>query len=336
MPTPGEFEIIARYFTRSTPARGVELGIGDDAAIVVPDGALVIACDMLVAGTHFPETLPARAIGHRALAVNLSDLAAMGARPRWATLALSLPAVEPDWLEDFAAGLFALAERYEVALVGGDTTRGPLTMTVTVLGDAAAVPLLRSGGQVGDRVFVSGTLGDAAAALWPLGRRGSGFADEGSDGDDGGGESPCGARAAAEAALVERFSLPEPRVALGLGLAGLAHAAIDISDGLVADLGHICAQSDCGAEIDLALLPVSDALVSLHPGEDVEDFALHGGDDYELCFTVAPGDVERALAVAAECGTRVTAIGELTAEPGLRGRRDGASTPLDARGFVHF
>jgi thiamine-monophosphate kinase len=331
MPTPGEFEIIARYFTRPSAARGVELGIGDDAAILVPDGPLAIACDMLVAGTHFPEALPGRAIGHRALAVNLSDLAAMGARPRWATLALSLPVVEPDWLEDFAAGLFALADRYGVALVGGDTTRGPLTMTVTVLGDAAARPLLRSGGRPGDRIFVSGTLGDAAAALEPLGRR-----EPPGRADAGGGESPCGARAAAEAVLIERFSWPEPRVALGLALTGLARAAIDISDGLVADLGHICTQSGCGALVDLARLPVSTELASLHASQDAEEFALYGGDDYELCFAVSPDAVDRVVERAAECGTPVTGIGELTAEPGIRGLRDGESAALDARGFVHF
>lgn len=317
MAKPGEFEIIARYFTRPVVDPAVRVGIGDDAAIVVPDGAIAVAVDTLVSGTHFPPDLAAEAIGHRALAVNLSDLAAVGARPRWATLALSLSEVDPDWLEGFARGFFRLAGRHGVSLIGGDTTRGPLSITVGIIGDAADAPLLRSGGRPGDRLLVSGTLGDAAAALGHL-------------------ATPEAERNAEARALIERFAFPEPRVALGCALAGIARAAIDISDGLLADLGHICRQSGCGAALDLDALPLSPALRTLHPGEVAETFALSGGDDYELCIAVAPGDVARVREIAARVGTELTLIGELTAGSGIVGRRGGDSRPLAAAGYVHF
>lgn len=317
MDGPGEFEIISRFFTRAATDPAVRVGIGDDAAIVVPEGPIAIAVDTIVAGTHFPPGLDADAIGHRALAVNLSDLAAVGARPRWATLALSLGEADSAWLEAFASGFFRLATRYGVALIGGDTTRGPLTISVTIFGDSAGRPLLRSGGRSGDRILVSGTLGDSAAAL-------EHFA------------TAPGSRTAEASALVRRFSYPEPRVALGSALAGVAHAAIDISDGLLADLGHICRQSGCGAAIDLDALPLSPALRALYPAERALSFALSGGDDYELCLTVAPEDVARVRKIAAGTDTPLTEIGELTAAPGMLGRRDGRSRPLAAAGYQHF
>jgi thiamine-monophosphate kinase len=317
MDRPGEFEIIARYFTRPAPDPAVRVGIGDDAAIVVPDGPIAVAVDTLNAGTHFPPGLDADAIGHRALAVNLSDLAAVGARPRWATLALSLSEADPGWLEAFAAGFFRLADRYGVSLIGGDTTRGPLSITVGIIGDSAAAPLLRSGGQSGDRVLVSGTLGDSAAAL-------EHFA------------TAERARSADASALIRRFAYPEPRVALGGALAGIAHAAIDVSDGLLADLSHICRQSGCGVAIDLDSLPLSSSLRALYPAERAETFALSGGDDYELCFTVAPADVARVREIAARVGTPVADIGELTAGAGIQGRRGGRSRALAPAGYVHF
>ena len=317
MGTPGEFEIIARYFTRQATDPAIRVGIGDDAAIVAPEGELAIAVDTLVAGTHFPPDLDADAVGDRALAVNLSDLAAVGARPRWATLALTLSSVDEAWLEEFARGFFRLADRFKVSLIGGDTTRGALAITVGIFGDAARSPLLRSAGRAGDRVLVSGTLGDSAAAL-------EHFATD-----------PA-RRSAEAAALVRRFSYPEPRVELGCALAGVAHAAIDISDGLLADLGHICRQSSCGAAIDLDALPLSPALKSLYPAERAESFALSGGDDYELCFTVAPRDLARIREIAARLDIGVADIGELTADAGIRGRRDGKSRPLPAAGYVHF
>jgi thiamine-monophosphate kinase len=317
MDSPGEFEIIARYFTRPVSDTAVRVGIGDDAAIVNAPGPLAIAVDTLVAGTHFPAGLDAGAIGHRALAVNLSDLAAVGARPRWATLALSLVEVDTRWLEAFAAGFFALADRHGVSLIGGDTTRGALAITVGIFGDAAPAPLLRADGRPGDRLFVSGTLGDSAAAL-------EHFA------------TLPATRSPEATELVRHFCWPEPRVALGRALAGLAHAAIDVSDGLLADLGHICRQSGCGAVIDLAALPLSPALRALYPAERALSFALSGGDDYELCFSVASADVARVRGIAAELGAAVTEIGELTAAAGILGRRDGQSRPLAPTGYVHF
>jgi thiamine-monophosphate kinase len=313
----GEFGIIDRYFTRPNVDPEILTGIGDDAAIVAPSGPLAIAVDMLVAGTHFPPQLDARAIGHRALAVNLSDLAAVGARARWATLALSLPEAEPDWLQGFADGFFALAERYDVALIGGDTTRGPLTITVEVIGDAPARPLLRSAGRPGYQLFVTGTLGDSAAAL-------EFFARSAAD------------RPAEAAALIERFSYPEPRLALGGALAELGAAAIDVSDGLLADLGHLCRASACGAAIDSSRLPLSAALRSLYAADVATGHALQGGDDYELCFAVAPEQVERVLLVARATATPVTMIGSLTADPGLVDVRADRPVKLAAAGFTHF
>lgn len=317
MDKPGEFEIIARYFTRRASDPAIRVGIGDDAAIVAPAGELAIAVDTLVAGTHFPPELDPGAIGHRALAVNLSDLAAVGARPRWATLALCLESVDTGWLEAFAQGFFRLADAHGVSLIGGDTTRGALAITVGIFGDAPQPPMLRSGGRVGDRVLVSGTLGDGAAGLEQF-------------------SSEPGRRTPAAAELMRRFAFPEPRVALGRALAGVAHAAIDVSDGLLADLNHICRQSGCGAAIDLDALPISPSLRALHPADRAESLALSGGDDYELCFTAAPRDVARVREIAAALAVGVTEIGELTAETGIRGRRGGASHPLAATGYVHF
>jgi thiamine-monophosphate kinase len=312
----GEFEIIERFFRRPTDD-SVIVGIGDDAAVVAATGPLAIAVDMLVAGTHFPPGLPGHAVGHRALAVNLSDLAAVGARPRWATMALSLPETDPAWLEDFASGFHRLAQRFDIALIGGDTTRGPMTVTVQLIGDAAAATPLRSGGRVGDTVFVSGTLGDSAAGLGRL------VAGE-------------GAASADQAALIERFAYPTPRVALGAALAGIAHAVIDISDGLLADLGHILEHSRCGATLELSALPLSQELLASHSIDEARALALNGGDDYELCFCVAAADRERVLAAAEAAETRVTAIGELTADGKLTGRLDGTTRTLEARGFRHF
>jgi thiamine-monophosphate kinase len=317
MPRAREFEIIERYFTRAPSAGAVAVGIGDDAAIVDPPGPIAVAVDMLVAGTHFPDGLPARAIGHRALAVNLSDLAAVGAKPRWATLALSLPRVDADWLAEFAGGFFALADRFGVDLIGGDTTRGPLTVAVGILGEAAPAPLLRSGGRVGDRVLVSGTLGASAAGLACLA---AGESDPSKEMRD----------------LIERFCYPEPRVDLGLALAGLAHAGIDISDGLVADLGHICERSGCGAALELDALPLPESGLAVSSRERCRELALYGGDDYELCFTVAPADLGRVREAAAAAGTAVTEIGELTATPGIAGHDHGTSVALEPRGFEHF
>jgi thiamine-monophosphate kinase len=371
MPRAREFEIIERYFTRATTDDRIVLGIGDDAAIIDVAGPLAVAVDMLVAGTHFPAGLPARAVGHRALAVNLSDMAAVAARPRWATLALSLSEPDPDWLSGFAAGFFALAERFGVTLIGGDTTRGPLTVTVGILGESSRRPLLRSGGRAGDGIFVSGTPGDAAGGLVCLGESrepskdvGSKRAGSNEDRSEGSrsevgrsevgrseqghsevrrseagrseGGRAQGNRPKAVDDLIERFCYPEPRVELGLALAGLAHAAIDVSDGLVADLGHVCAGSGCGASLDLDALPLSESLRAVFSPERCLELAVNGGDDYELCFTIAPDDTERAFEAAAAVGIEVTRIGRLTATPGIFGKRAGSSVALEPGGFVHF
>lgn len=317
MPRSREFEIIERFFTRPVTDPAIEVGIGDDAAVVDVAGRLAVAVDTIVAGTHFPPSSPARAIGHRALAVNLSDLAALGSLPRWATLALSLPSSDLVWVEEFATAFFDLAERHSVSLIGGDTVRGPLAATVQVMGDIGEAPLLRSGGRIGDLVFVSGSIGDSAAGLACVGIE----ADR---------------RTTEAESLIERFRYPEPRVDLGLALAGAAHAAIDISDGLVVDLGRICSQSHCGAEIDLESLPLSDALRAAFPGDRARELALHGGDDYELCFTVAPASARAIQEIGARVGTCVTQVGRLIDGSGIVGLSDGNRIDLVPAGFGHF
>jgi thiamine-monophosphate kinase len=316
MPGLDEFEIIARYFT-ARQGDDLLLGIGDDAAVIDVHEPIVVAVDTLVGGIHFPPDLGAHAIGHRALAVNLSDLAAMGSNPRWATLALTLPEADEDWLQGFAAGFFDLAERHAVGLVGGDTTRGPLTITVQVIGTTTnGRYLTRGGGAVGDDVYVTGTLGDSAAALPLLARQ----------------SSPT----AGEAELMERFRYPAPRVAAGVALASIATAAIDISDGLVADLGHVCRQSGCGASIDIEHLPLSAALRSVCSVERAEEFALGGGDDYELCFTAHPEHAAEVAAALARSSVRLTRIGRLVAGSGVVCCRGGQPVPVAVPGYTHF
>ena len=311
-----EFQLIERYFRRPAPGgAGVEVGIGDDGAIVrLPPGReLVVVVDTLVAGVHFPADMVPAEVGYRALAVNLSDVAAMGAEPAWMTLALTLPAPDADWLEGFAAGLWDLAGRHGVALVGGDTTRGPLTVSVQVLGHLpAGTRLLRGGARPGDRVFVSGTPGDAAAGL--------GLRSPGSE---------------AERRLRARFLRPEPRLGLGRALAGRASAAIaaiDVSDGLLADLAHICEASGTGAVIDEERLPLSAALIEFAGRERAAELALTGGDDYELCFTLPPEVDAHDLSADVE----VAEIGVMTPEPGIRLRRHEREVPLPAGGYRHF
>jgi len=316
MPGLDEFEIIARYFT-AHEGNDVLLGIGDDAAVLDVREPIVVAVDTLVGGVHFPPDLPAHSIGYRALAVNLSDVAAMGANPRWATLALTLPEADEDWLQAFASGFFELAERHAVGLVGGDTTRGPLTISVQVIGTTTGGRYLtRGGGAVGDDVYVTGTLGDSAAALPLLARQ--------------------SAPTAGEAELVERFRYPTPRVAAGLALVSFATAAIDVSDGLVADLGHLCRQSGCGARIDIEHLPLSAALRSVCSVQRAEDFALGGGDDYELCFTARPEHAADVKAALARSDTRLTRIGQLVAGDGVVCCRGGQPVPVAVSGYMHF
>ncbi len=324
-----EFELIDLIRERCAVAReDVVLGIGDDAALLVPPVGrmLAVATDTLVAGVHFPlQTRPAD-IGWKSLAVNLSDLAAMGAIPAWATLALTVAEADRRWIEAFADGFAALAREHKLALVGGDTTRGPLSISVTVHGlvpDGAA--LLRSGAHVGDDIYVTGTLGDAAAGLRCLDK---------ADAEAG---RLLGAPAGMREALIARLNRPQPRIAQGLALRGVASACIDVSDGLVADLGHVCRASGVGAEIDLELLPASSALLSLFDAPSRFDLQLSGGDDYELCFTVADSRIGETLGDLARSGCAATRIGRIIAEPGVRVRDDDGRWPgLPQHGWEHF
>ncbi|HET9108612.1 MAG TPA: thiamine-phosphate kinase [Steroidobacteraceae bacterium] len=316
-----EFELIDRFFRGCGAKRAdVRVGVGDDAAILeCPAGMeLVAAMDTLVDGVHFPHGSPPASVGHRALAVNLSDLAAMGARPAWALLALTLPSAEESWLSEFAAGMSALARAHDVALVGGDTTSGPLCVTVQVLGFAPrASALLRSGGKAGDAVFVSGTPGDASAGL---------AIEQG--------KLPGGGEAAAY--LRERFLHPAPRLALGERLRSHASACIDVSDGLLADAGKLARASGCGVEIACEMLPVSPALARSVGEERARELALTGGDDYELCFSVRPAQIARLLAELPPQRWGYTRIGTLRERAGAEALRGGAVMSLPACGYDHF
>jgi thiamine-monophosphate kinase len=295
-----EFDLIERIRRHTDTHRDdVAVGIGDDAAVVsVPAGReLAIAVDTLVEGIHFPVGTAPADIGWKALAVNLSDLAAMGATPAWALLALTLPSPDEAFIDGLARGFAELATPYRLALIGGDTTRGPLTVTVTVHGfTTPGQALLRSGARVGDVVMVTGTLGDAAAGLRCLAE----------------------ADIAPYASLIERLNRPTPRVAAGQALRGIATACVDVSDGLVADLGHICSKSRVGAEIDPALLPHSSAMLTNFHDVDAIAFALSGGDDYELCFTVPADKASDVAADLARVGCGATRIGRIVEGEGVR------------------
>jgi thiamine-monophosphate kinase len=289
-----EFDLIERFFRRASPS--ATLGIGDDAALLMPSPGcqVAVSVDMLVSGRHFlPDTDP-ESLGHKTLAVNLSDMAAMGARPRWALLAGALPRVDTAWLGAFARGLFALADMHGVELIGGDTTRGPLTLSVTILGEVPpGQALLRSGAKRGDSIWISGRLGDAALALAHMQGQLALSADE---------------LARCERALLR----PTPRVALGVALRGLASAAIDVSDGLTGDLGHVLRASGAGAAIELAAMPRGAAMTRLVAGPE-RPLALRcllaGGDDYELCFTVPQARENELGNVALQLGLELTRIG---------------------------
>jgi thiamine-monophosphate kinase len=310
-----EFNLIDHWFgSRGFARADVRLGIGDDAAItqLQPHEQLVTATDMLVEGTHFLPAAPARSLGHRCLACNLSDLAAMGATPRWASLALCLPAFDAAWLDEFALGFFKLAEQYEVALIGGDTVRGPLSMTVTLQGAIASADYLsRGGAQPGDKIYVSGTPGAAAAGRLAL-------------------------VSEPHAQLAKAFLFPEPRVVLGQSLRQLASAAIDISDGLHADLGHLLTASGCGAELQLDALPLAEMLATGLTAVQAQEYALCGGEDYELLFTVAPARVAALSALADEHGVALSCIGEVNAGDQQRWYQAGKIYTVPDAGFRHF
>ena len=320
-----EFALIDRLRRRVRGREDVPLGIGDDAALLqpAPGEQLAITTDTLNAGVHFPlDTAPAD-IGWKTLAVNLSDLAAMGAQPRWCTLSLSLPGDEPAWVEQFADGFFTLADAHGIALVGGDTTRGPLSLSITALGTLpVGAALRRDAARVGDDLWITGMPGEAAAAL-ALWQAGTLAVD----------------RVAAEAwqeTLRQRLLRPTPRVAAGLRLRGLAHACVDVSDGLFADLAHICERSGVGARVELAGLPISDALRGT-ADRRIREWQVGGGDDYELCFTAAPADreaVQAALAFAAVEGHR---IGRIVAGQGVQVLdEEGCAWQPSRSGYQHF
>lgn len=317
-----EFELIGRHFAHLGAARSdVRIGVGDDGAVLVPPASreLVVVTDTLVEAIHFPPRSPPASIGHRAFAVNLSDIAAMGAEPAWALLALTLPDSDETWLEEFARAAGDLCRRHGVALVGGDTTRGPLSITVTVMGIVpVGVALERRGGQPGDAIFVTGSPGDAAAGL-ALEQNRLHVAD------------PMSAQI-----LRDRFLFPTPRCDVGVALRGLASACIDVSDGLGGDLEKLCAASKCGAEIDAAALPVSEALVAAVGREVAREYALTGGDDYELLFTVPLARLGAMThAVALGLGP-VTRIGTLMSGNGVRVSARGGVTQFSGSGFDHF
>jgi thiamine-monophosphate kinase len=313
-----EFDLIHRFFTR--PARKAILGVGDDCALIEgrPGHHLAISTDMLVSGRHFFPDVAPRALGHKALAVNLSDLAAMGAEPRAFTLALALPEAEPAWLAELAAGMLELADAHGCELIGGDTTRGPLTLSLTVFGDVPAHKALRrDAARPGDDIWISGTLGDARLALGDC--RGEWLLPE-----------PDFSQ------VRPRMDMPTPRIALGMALRGVAHAALDISDGLVGDLGHILARSQVGALLDVDALPRS-AVMTEQPQARQLECTLAGGDDYELCFTAPAGARDSIAAIGERLGLALTRVGAITPEAGLRlVNRSGDPSPYAGSGFDHF
>jgi len=315
----GEFEVIARFFSRPSGRSDVLLGVGDDAALLQPPAgqAVVAATDTLVEGRHFLPGTPPAAIGHQALAVNLSDLAAMGAEPSWALLSLAMPQSDERWLAEFARGLYELADKHGVALVGGDTVSGPLVVTIEVLGFVPPqLALKRSGARPGDLLFVSGSPGEAAAGLDLL-RQGI----ERFDSQD---------------TRVRRFLSAEPRIALGRALRGRATAAMDVSDGLLGDLGKLARSSGVGARVDLERLPISSVLASHYDQETCERYVLQGGDDYELLFTLPPQCASLAAQIEAEGACSVRCIGEVTAGDRVECVRNGSVVAIAGKGYDHF
>jgi thiamine-monophosphate kinase len=316
-----EFDLIKKYFTPSdSPGESVILGVGDDCALLQPPAGkeLVVTIDTLVEGVHFAAGADPEGLGHKALAVNLSDLAAMGAEPAWVTLALTLPESDPLWLEGFSRGFLALATASGVRLVGGDTTRGPLSITVAAHGFVEpGEALRRDGARPGDLVYVTGTIGDGAVAL--LAQQGRYRPQQG------------------EEELRMRLQRPTPRLDAGRALTGIATAAIDLSDGLVADLGHICERSGTGAELNLQAVPLSPAVRAyLQQGGEWQR-VLTGGDDYELCFTLPPSRSNALESLQQQLDYHLTPIGRVVSETGLHWRMaDGSELQLTSPGYEHF
>ena len=312
-----EFKLIDRYFTRSVQHKETALGIGDDCALLEIESGMQLALtvDTLVENIHFFADVAPETLGYKALAVSLSDLAAIGAEPRYATLALTLPDVDEDWLQGFSEGFFEIADQYHVDLIGGDTTRGPLSITVQAQG---LVPqgqaILRSGAQVGDLIYVTGYIGDAGLALKMC-------LDE----------SQCN-----DAKLMKRLNKPDPRVNAGLALRNLAHACIDVSDGLAADLSHILQASQVGAVIDLAKLPLSDAVRNYQRTNELPCFAMTSGDDYELCFTLPAERVKRLEALSNDWSHQCRCIGRIDDSGSLKVLDDGQQIEITGNSYQHF
>lgn len=317
----GEFDLIKRYFTADKYSAEVLLGVGDDAAVLdVPAGfKLVAAVDTIVAGIHFPiDTVPAE-IAYRALAVNLSDMAAMGAQPRWFTLSLCIPEAQETWLAEFAQSLQQLAARYGVQLVGGDTVKGPLNISIQILGVVETDGwLTRAGAKPQDVIFVSGIPGEAAGGLQLLLQK------------------PIPVEAMYREHLLARFYRPTPRVELGRRIRTLASAAMDVSDGLLTDLNKLCAASACGAHLDLEALPQSAAMLATFGKQDAERYSLFGGDDYELVFTVPSDRLLQVEAAIADLDVRCTPIGRITEDCYVQCFRHGEAVVMTGVGFDHF
>jgi thiamine-monophosphate kinase len=318
---PTEFNIIEKYFTR--PSKNADLGVGDDAALIqiCTGHQLAVSADMLVAGTHFLANCPAYFVGWKSLAVNISDMAAMGATPKWATLAIGLPKIDEDWLAEFSRGFFACADAFGVSLIGGDTTRGPLNISVQIMGEVPiGKALRRDGAKVGDEIWVSGILGSAALGLAQLKNI-----------------LPENTLSAEEKqTCINALQAPQPRVALGLALQDIAHSAIDISDGLLADLGHIVERSTLGANLYWEHVPH----VHVSNGIDtsrLQNLCLAGGDDYELCFTAPASQHNAIVAIGKKLNLKLSAIGETTQKTNLNlYDKNHQLVKLKTSGYDHF
>jgi thiamine-monophosphate kinase len=316
-----EFQLIKHFFTKQTVKRkDVELGIGDDCAVLSPieNQNIVVTTDTLVAGVHFPFETSPRAIGHKAVAVNLSDIAAMGAKPSWLSLALTLPDVDESWLSEFCEGVFELCDFYNVELIGGDTTQGPLSITITAQGlTPQGSYLSRAGAKTGDWLYVTGELGDAALALQQI----TGKVD---------------IEPQFTEAIRNKLDYPKPRVLAGQTLREYASSAIDLSDGLIADLGHICQASNVGANVVLDALPLSIIMRDSLLADDAIALALSGGDDYELLFTISEDNKVGMETAMSHAGTQVTCIGQINASQTISTTLNNKAIPINTVGFEHF
>ncbi len=318
---PTEFNIIEKYFTR--PSQNTDLGVGDDAALIQISAGhqLAVSADMSVAGTHFLESCPAYFVGWKSLAVNISDMAAMGATPKWATLAIALPKIDEGWLAEFSRGFFACADEFGVSLIGGDTTRGPLNISVQIMGEVpTGKALRRDEAKAGDEIWVSGTLGEAALGLAQLQNK-----------------LPENTLSDTEKqSCINALQAPQPRVALGLALQAIAHSAIDISDGLLADLGHVLERSNLGANLYWERIPH----VNVSNGIDITQLhrlSLAGGDDYELCFTAPASQHDAILAIGKNLNLKLSAIGETMQANGLYVYdKNHQAIELKSAGYEHF